>query len=212
MIRGCEHMKKNLNQKGMTSVELLVTFTILSFVIVGLFDVVLNYKDKEQKESVRNIVIDYENKLQKTIQDDLIKKHLTNVVLNNSIDANKISITINIGSNEMSDSDSTEDIITSSTLDINSPLPVFMDEETSSSTRQLVIDFADNSISYGAADNLISYYLSNNVTINKDKTYIETVGTDKSFLVIKVSFNHPDFVEDELSFSIICPINYPTNF
>ena len=38
---------KSLNNKGMTAVELLVTFTILSVVVVGLLDMVLNYKDKE---------------------------------------------------------------------------------------------------------------------------------------------------------------------
>ena len=40
-----------LNNKGMTAVELLITFTILSVVVVGLFDMILNYKDKEQQES-----------------------------------------------------------------------------------------------------------------------------------------------------------------
>ena len=37
-----------INNKGMTSIELLITFAILSFVVTGMFDVVLNYKDKEQ--------------------------------------------------------------------------------------------------------------------------------------------------------------------
>lgn len=178
-------MKKKLNQKGMTAVELLVTFTILSFVIVGLFDVVLNYKDKEQKESVRNAVIDYENKLQKTIQDDLIKKHLSGVTYDNNINTDKIGVTINMGV------DSIE-------------------------TSQLVIDFSTNMISYGASDNIINYAIptfssqNNTLTLNKDNTYIETRGTDKPFFVIKIAFDHPDFEDDELSFSIICPINYPT--
>ena len=68
-----------LNNKGMTAVELLITFTILSVVVVGLFDMTLNYKDKEQQESTKSSIIDYENKLEKLIQDDFIKGHLVSV-------------------------------------------------------------------------------------------------------------------------------------
>ena len=46
-----------LNQKGMTSIELLITFVILSLVVTGMFDVVLNYKDREIIESIRTSIV-----------------------------------------------------------------------------------------------------------------------------------------------------------
>ncbi len=55
-----------INQKGMTSIELLITFVILSLVVTGMFDVVLNYKDREIIESIRATVVEYDNSLQKT--------------------------------------------------------------------------------------------------------------------------------------------------
>ena len=50
-----------LNQKGMTSIELLITFVILSLVVTGMFDVVLNYKDREIIESIRTSIVEYDN-------------------------------------------------------------------------------------------------------------------------------------------------------
>lgn len=198
-------MTKKLNRKGMTAIELLLTFTILSFVVVGLFDIVLNYKDKEQRESVRNTIFDYENKLQKTIQDDLIKKHLTYVTIDDYSDENKISATMEYDESISYNSDST---------DVN--LPVKLVGFSPVPTGKLVINFSTNTISYGYNDNIIDYPVpfsdeNNNLKINKDKTYIEIKEGEmnNSFLAINISFEYPDFEEDELSFSIICPINYP---
>ena len=76
-----------MSNKGMTSVELIITFAILSLIVVGMFDIVLSYKDKEQKEAIESSIIDYENKLQKIIQDDLTKGHLINVQKSENISA-----------------------------------------------------------------------------------------------------------------------------
>ena len=42
-----------------------------------------------------------------------------------------------------------------------------------------------------------------------EETYIELVGTDHPFLKINIALSHPDFEDEELSFSITTPINYP---
>lgn len=70
---------RNLNNKGMTSLELLASFVIVVAIVAGLFDVILNYKNKEQIEALRNSVISYSNNLQKIVQDDFIKGHLEEV-------------------------------------------------------------------------------------------------------------------------------------
>ena len=71
--------EKKINNHGMTAIEMLVSFIIVSAIVVGLFDVVMNYRNKQQIESIYNSVVAYSNSLQKTIQDDLIKKHVNHV-------------------------------------------------------------------------------------------------------------------------------------
>ncbi len=68
---------KKLNNHAMTSIEMLISFVIVVAIVVGMFDVVMNYKNKQQVESIKNNVISYANSLQKTVQDDLIKGHVT---------------------------------------------------------------------------------------------------------------------------------------
>lgn len=164
-----------LNNKGMTAIELLITFIILSFVLVGMFDMVLNYKNKEQKESLRTSIMDYENKLQKTIQDDLIKGHLVNAVVYNKTNAS------------------------------------FQMTNDGNYQTNLSIDPSNFNIIYGESGKEITYPLPKitDLIIKTEETYIELVGTDHPFLKINIALSHPDFEDEELSFSITTPINYP---
>ncbi len=68
-----------LNKKGMTSVELLVCFIIVSTIVVSMYNLILSYRNTEQIEEVNNEVVSYANNLQKDIQDDLINGHLVSV-------------------------------------------------------------------------------------------------------------------------------------
>ena len=70
---------KRLNNKGMTAVELLVCFIIVSTIVVSMFNLIMNYRNREQIEEINNEVTTYINNLQKDIQDDLIKGHLVSV-------------------------------------------------------------------------------------------------------------------------------------
>lgn len=174
-----------LNNKGFTAIELLVTFIILSFVVTGMFDVALNYKDKEQHESLRSSIIDYENKIQKLIQDDLIVGHLVSVKLPDKNATDKLNATFGMNNS-----------ITNVQYNTN-----------------LVIDLTNNNISYGKSGEEITYSLPDieNLTFNKDETSIELLGDDIAFIKINISLSHPDFADDELNFSITAPVNYPIN-
>lgn len=66
-----------INKKGITSVELLVSFIVVSVVIVGMFSMIMNYKNKEQVEEINNEVITYSNNIQKIINDTFIKEKLS---------------------------------------------------------------------------------------------------------------------------------------
>ncbi len=65
------------NQKGFTSIELLVSFIIVSAIVVGLFDVILNYRNTQQIASYEMTLQSYINEMTKMIQDDLVKRKIT---------------------------------------------------------------------------------------------------------------------------------------
>lgn len=68
-----------VNKKGITSVELLVCFIIISAIVVSMYNLILNYRNREQIEEINNEVISFSNNLQKEIQTDLIMGHLMEV-------------------------------------------------------------------------------------------------------------------------------------
>ena len=69
----------NLNKKGITSVELLVCFIIISTIVVSMYNLILNYRNREQIEEINNEVIAFSNNLQQVIQSDLVMRHLVSV-------------------------------------------------------------------------------------------------------------------------------------
>lgn len=188
-----------LNNKGMTAVELLITFTILSVVVVGLFDMTLNYKDKEQQESTKSSIIDYENKLEKLIQDDFIKGHLVSVSIDDTASTNVKKATFKMNKPEYRKND---------IENYNESLEFY--------TTTLSIDFDRNVVSYGITGKEISYPLpqfgaGNKVTINKDKTIIDVYDMDNSFVNIDIAFSYIDIDDDDILFSMSSPIDYPLN-
>lgn len=183
-----------INQKGMTSIELLITFVILSLVVTGMFDVVLNYKDREIIESIRATVVEYDNSLQKLIQDDFIKGHLQNVTINTN-NPNLLTATFQME----------KDATTATTY-----------------VTTLQIDITNGIISYGRSGEVVKYpipkfdtsYGSNStisLALDKDKTFIKTIGDTNKFVNITITYIHQNFKDGELTFSITSPVNYPYN-
>ena len=69
----------SLNKKGITSVELLVCFIIVSTIVVSMYNLILNYRNREQIEEINNEVITFSNNLQEVIQSDFVMGHLVSV-------------------------------------------------------------------------------------------------------------------------------------
>ena len=65
--------KRDLNNKGMTLIEIIVCFVIVVVIVLSMFKVVNNYKDKQDIESYKNAIITYKNTITKTIWEDIIK-------------------------------------------------------------------------------------------------------------------------------------------
>ena len=69
---------KKLNNKGMTIVEILVCFLLVTFITVSLFTTVSSFNNKRSIESVKADLLQYRNDIDKMLEDDLIHKGLTN--------------------------------------------------------------------------------------------------------------------------------------
>lgn len=84
-----------LNNKGITSVELLVCFIIVSTIVVSMYNLILNYRNREQIEEVNNEVVAFSNNLQEVIQSDLVMGHLVSV---SNVSADSYSATLTFDS------------------------------------------------------------------------------------------------------------------
>lgn len=87
-----------LNNKGITSVELLVCFIIVSTIVVSMYNLILNYRNREQIEEVNNEVVAFSNNLQEVIQSDLVMGHLVSVS-NVSVDGYSATLTFDSPNN-----------------------------------------------------------------------------------------------------------------
>lgn len=66
-----------MNQKGFTTVEVLVCFVIVSVVMMSLFSTISSFNEKKIQESYRARVYEFKNMVTNTIQEDFIKRGLT---------------------------------------------------------------------------------------------------------------------------------------
>lgn len=80
---------QKLNNKGMTTVEILISFILIATISASLFAIVTNYNNKRQVESDRLQINEYKNVLEKTIQDDIIKIGVSSASKYEVIDGNK---------------------------------------------------------------------------------------------------------------------------
>lgn len=83
---------KKINNKGMTVVEVIVTFSMLMILVIGMFKMVIEMKESSKKKQLQKDLYEYSDILRTTIQNDLIKKKLINALI--SDDDEKISLVL----------------------------------------------------------------------------------------------------------------------
>lgn len=66
-----------MNNKGFTTVEVLVCFVVVSVVMMSLFSTISSFNEKKIQESYRARVYEFKNRITNTIQEDFIKRGLT---------------------------------------------------------------------------------------------------------------------------------------
>lgn len=78
-------MIKKLNNKGITTAEVLVCFVLIVLISMSIYSIVDTYSNRHRIESFKEKIVTYKNLLTKEINSDLIKKGLNAVGGHSSI-------------------------------------------------------------------------------------------------------------------------------
>lgn len=200
---------KKLNNRGMTAVEILVCFVLMSILAVSMYSSIASYKNKQSIESAKEKIFTYKNLLTKEIQDDLIKKGLVSAEISETINetkgkpenlpskAFKVDFLFRDGSkkqlviNRRLASDYS--VVDCASEKINDAFSIQYGEEGNLMTYDLPdVGYGENQCGEKVLDLRI-----NNVDINKDN----------NILTIYIGFYHPD-LGTRYGIDIVCPINY----
>ena len=90
---------KKLNNRGITTIEILICFVLLAVISTSLYNTVSVYRNKQILESEKEKIYTYKNLLTKEIQDDIIKKGLTGATKNS--DNTKLNMSFSDGSSKV---------------------------------------------------------------------------------------------------------------
>ena len=187
-----------LNNKGMTIVEILVCFVLVSLITVSIYSAISSFNTKRNIESYKEKINTYKNTLTKLIQDDLIKnglisaKYIPPVMDADNIETYTVQMTFRDGSTKSlivkrrlaQDFDlEAEDVLIDDYFmiqydDIEYPIPDL--GEYQNDLGETVKDLRINNIDIDASSNVLSIY---------------------------IGFYHPD-LSTRYGISIVCPINY----
>ena len=196
-----------LNNKGVTTIELLISFVLLAIIVVSLYGSVESYKNKQNIESEKNQIMTYKNLLTKEIQDDLIMKGLIDVTVKHQPFV-AVPITPETYTVDFSFRDGTK-----SQLIVKRVLANDYGVEGSGDCTSERKDYF--SISYGPEDDLTEYELPDlgSGKNNEGCKVLDlrmsdiNINTDNDILTIDIRFYHPDF-STKYGIDIACPINF----
>ncbi|MCI6899744.1 MAG: hypothetical protein MR846_04055 [Tenericutes bacterium] len=196
-----------LNNKGVTTIEILISFVLLAIIVVSLYGSVESYKNKQNIESEKNQIMTYKNLLTKEIQDDLIMKGLIDVTVKHQPFV-AVPITPETYTVDFSFRDGTK-----SQLIVKRVLANDYGVEGSGDCTSERKDYF--SISYGPEDDLTEYELPDlgSGKNNEGCKVLDlrmsdiNINTDNDILTIDIRFYHPDF-STKYGIDIACPINF----
>ena len=197
-------MMKKLNNKGITTAEVLVCFVLIVLVSSSIYTIVSTYKNQQQIESFKEKVVTYKNLLTKEINNDLIKKGLNAA----SYDSSNNTVTMNLRNGE------TKCLKIDSTICIPNFL-ISSDYQGSVSCPVEICSSESFRIGYGDCGNEVYYRLPNlGSSFNSDNEEIldlriadVNVSTDSSVLSINIRFYHPE-LGYKYGIDIVSPIGF----
>ena len=193
---------KKLNNKGITTIEVIISFVIVVIISASLYTTVTNYNQKRLIEGYKSKIYTYKNKVTKTIQDDFIKIGLTQASYTNQHLGSSIVHTVNC---DLKDGTKRKLIITQrfteSTYHKGDPsvddyfMIEYGNEEIGDLMQYPLPDIGQSK----SASNTVVYDLSiNNVLISIE---------DDNILSIYIGFYHPELMT-RYGINIVCPIDF----
>ncbi len=196
---------KKLNNKGMTSIEVLLAFIVVVMLSVSMYTTISAYQNKQNIESFKEKIMTYKNLLTKEINDDLIKKGL---------------IAVNVEVQEPNEANpnrtGTDYIITFTLKNGQQKRMKIHVVKAGENAAGVAVDANDSFIiSYGDINKEMEYPIPNlgsTKNANGKIVYdlrINTVeiSTDDGIFSVMVGFTHPDLT-NRYNISIVCPINF----
>lgn len=223
---------KKLNNKGITTIELIISFVLIIMVASSLFSTITAYNEKRLVEGYKAEILTYKNSLTKLIQDDFIKIGVTKA----SYKRYTSGTTSNNGYEILKSNDKMTIYQIDCILEDGTPRRLIIYQQftksnehiTGSTTKDdyFMIEYGTPDLTKGTVDaqneQLIEYPLPNvgshkadNGLIAKDLTInnvLISFGQDETYsttniLSIYIGFYHPE-LSTKYGINIICPINY----
>lgn len=207
---------KKLNNKGITTIEVLLCFVLIVIISVSMYNTVSAYNERRITEGYKQEIISYKNILTKTIQDDFIKIGLTHAKYERRVDPTDKTIIYTITC-DLKDGTSRQLIIEQrlgyssyhiggeKNLDDKFMIKygVYSEDPTSSDIIEYPIpDLGEMEIpdspSQGITRHIVKDLSINNVLISIQ---------EDSVLSIYIGFYHPELPE-KYAISIVCPIDF----
>lgn len=190
-----------MNNKGITTIEVIVCFVLISIITISIYTTVYNFNEKKIIEGYKEEIYDYKNILTKDIQDDFIKIGLANAKYEKTTEGRKNIYTVTC------------------VLKDGTTRKLVVEQLLAKSSYH--IEGAEDSddyfmIKYGKSDDLIEYpipelgYSENESGHKVQDLSINTVSINidsENVLSIYIGFYHPD-LDTKYGISIVSPINY----
>lgn len=203
---------KKLNNRGLTTIELLISFVLLAILVVSLYGTVETYKNRQSIEEFKDEIYTYKNLLTKEVQSDLIKKGLIDVKIENTpLDASN-------SANIIPEKYKATFYFRDGSHTVLETTRIVADDYGASATTATTCPSGRNDkfvVSYGTDGNMYDYPLpSVGYGTNDEGCMIEDLriasinmtATNK-ILKIHIIFYHPDF-GNKYGINIVTPINF----
>ena len=190
---------KKLNNKGITTIEVIISFVIVIIIATSLYTTVTNYNQKRLIEGYKSKIFTYKNTVTKLIQDDIIKVGLTHANYEKKHVGPKIIHTLDL---DLKDGTTRKLIVTQIFT-----LSTYHDGDP---------DYDDYfMIQYGKPTDLIEYPLPNigeSKSESGKKVYDLSINnviikTEDNVLIIYIGFYHPELMT-RYGINIISPIDF----
>lgn len=193
---------KRLNNKGITTIEVIISFVIVVIITASLYTTVSNYNQKRLIENYKSKIYTYKNTLTKEIQDDFIKIGLTHATYKSEHNNATVYHTVEC---DLKDGTKRKLIVTqrftdstyhTGSVDVDDYFMIEYGNEEAGDLLEYPLPNLGQSLT---KEGKIAYDLSiNNVLIDIE---------DDNILSIYIGFYHPELMT-RYGINIICPIDF----